>query len=253
MSVAKRFMNSLSTYKLADGSTFYYRPGTTDEKVLAEVVTNRCYRRPSAGFDVDPGERWLDLGANVGAFAAYCRLNGATAECYEPEPTCYSILLRNAPGFVCHRATVTHRRETVLTLWPSGLEGNHYRGTVVEGTMRVKGDPLTVPNVYAGSLTGRFDGVKMDIEGSEFGLIDNGLIPPCEKLCLEYHTSRDRSMANLGRRLDVLRSLFDVVAYVPELDRLLVLGGMQKSFHDRVIYCRGRKGKTKTPAGSRGR
>jgi hypothetical protein len=54
----------------------------------------------------------------------------------------------------------------------------------------------------------RFDGVKMDIEGSEFGLIDNWFLPRCQKLVLEYHTSRDASFENLQRRLEVLESHF---------------------------------------------
>lgn len=232
-----------------DGIPYRYRPGTTDEKVAREVITNRCYRRASAGFDVEPGEHWLDLGANVGAFAVYCKIRGATAECYEPDADCFDLLVRNAVGFRCVRAAVTGRTSTTVGMWTSAVPGNHYRGTVLGSLGRSVDDPIEVPNVFAGDLVGWYDGVKMDIEGGEFDLIDRWLIPPCHKLCLEYHTSRDQSMTNLGRRLDVLRSKFVTVSYVPELDRLLAAGGMRKSFHDRVIYCTYEKPRGVVPAG----
>lgn len=228
-----------------DGVPVYYRPDTTDEKVIREVVDNRAYRRASIGFDVEAGEHWLDLGANIGAFAVYCKTRGATAECYEPEPGCFNILRRNAGELPCHRTAVSNQTAPWVDLWGSSIPNNHYRGTLVRSRGLLGKTPKTVPNLYAGELLGRrYDGVKMDIEGSEFGILDDGLIPDCEKLCLEYHTSRDRSMANLSRRVATLRQMFEVVSYVPELDRMIEIGGEQKSFHDRVIYCIGRKRKT---------
>jgi FkbM family methyltransferase len=230
-------MPAIKVRHFEGGLVARYRPDSTDEKVLREVVDNRAYRRASVGFDVEPGERWLDLGANIGAFAVYCKLRGAVAECYEPEPNCFALLERNAVGFRCERAAVSSSRSKTVCLWSSSLTGNHYRGTLLEGKMRSSGEPLEVPNLFAGDLRGPYDGVKMDIEGSEFGILDEDLIPPCTKLCFEYHTSRDKSMANLARRVARLRGLFRIVSYVPELDRLMELGGEQKSFHDRVIYC----------------
>src|SRR5262245_12504074 len=79
----------------------WYRPGTTDENALIEVLVKRAYRRPSIGFDVRAGEHWLDLGANIGAFALYCKARGASAACYEPLADNFAILLKNAEPFPC--------------------------------------------------------------------------------------------------------------------------------------------------------
>lgn len=233
-----------------DNLQVFYRPGTTDEKVLKEVIEKRAYRRGSIGFDVEAGEHWLDLGANIGAFAVYCLLHGAKADCYEPDPDCFQLLKRNAPGCRCYQSAVSALKTGPVALWSSSLEGNHYRGTLLEncgGLM--KKESSEVQNIHAGQIKRSYDGVKMDIEGSEFGIIDNGLLPAAEKLCFEYHTSRDKSMERLARRLDVLKGLYEVVSYTPELDRLISKGGMQRSFHDRVIYCMGKK---KPPVGRRG-
>lgn len=232
-------MVELKTRKI-QGRDVYYRPGTTDEKVLREVIDSRCYRRASVGFDVFAGEHWLDLGANIGAFALYCHINGATCDSYEPEAACFSLMKRNLQGLTGFRqfnCAVTHSRKRKLTLWKSSIESNHYRGTVVgrRGTCKI---PSEVDNLCIRSLfKEHYDGVKMDIEGAEFEILDRYLIPQCCKFCMEYHTSRDSDMSRLKRRIDWLKERFDVVNYVPEVDNVMKLGGQQKTFHDRVIYC----------------
>lgn len=222
----------MTTY---DGAPFRYRPGTSDERVFAEVCLKRCYRRFTMGFDVEPGERWLDLGANVGAFAVYCKARGAVAECYEPEPSCFTILERNAAEFRCIRAAVTIRRDSSVRLWSK--RNTFARATVSPSLALVEDGPLDVPNVYAGGLVGPWDGVKMDIEGSEMGIIDAGVLPRCRKLVLEYHSSRDPSAAALGRRLTYLKERFGRVEYPAELDRIVAGGVDRKTFCDRSIWC----------------
>ena len=131
-----------------------------------------------------------------------------------------------------------------MRFWSSKLARNKYRGTLFGDGLRLMDENGLVDNLWGGALKKRFyDGVKMDIEGSEFGLIDSWLLPRCNKLCFEYHTSRDKSMDNLKRRVAILRSRFEIVNYVPELDRIMKKGGQQKSFHDRVIYCKNPKRK----------
>lgn len=222
-----------------------YRPGTTDEKVLREVVDRRGYRRVTYGFDVEAGEHWLDLGANIGSFAVYCRLRGATAECYEPESECFKLLVKNAGGFRCVNAAVTAHEDKEVDLYRSRDLSNLYRYTI----HKMHSTPLhcQARNVWAGYLANqRFDGVKMDIEGSELDIIDEGLIPACDKLCMEYHTSRDSSAANLQRRLDKLRGLFKEVRYPAEYDRMIASGQDKKTYFDRFIFCWGAK---KNPGG----
>lgn len=231
-------MNNLEIKTFADGVPVHYRPGTSDERVLREVVEQRAYRRPKIGFDIEAGERWLDLGANIGSFAIYCRLRGASAICYEPEPECFQILQQNVPGFICHNAAVSALPGGQVPFWVGGDVLNHYRGTLMaKGRVKEAG---TVLNVCAKSLVSEdYDGVKMDIEGSEGPLIDQWLLPRCRKLCFEYHTSRDNSIENLARRLAILKEHFVHVDHVPELGRLAARGhGTGKTFHDRVIYCK---------------
>jgi FkbM family methyltransferase len=232
-------------YYTPDGKPFpvFYRPETSDEKVLTEVVDRHCYRRSRIGFDVEQGETWLDLGANIGAFAVYCRTRGAKSFGFEPDPFCYAILKMNMSNSktgisekdgYCNSA-VTNRKEPWLQFYKGRRESDHYRGTAIPTKSMPKSE--VVNNCHGSCLRNfTFDGVKMDVEGSEGGLIDEWLMPKCKKLVIEYHTSRDPSAANLKRRLMILRSKFDHVKYPAEYDRIISAGVDVKTFFDRTIH-----------------
>ena len=211
-----------------------YREGTGDIRIIDEVVNSRGYRKAQIGFDVEAREHWLDLGANIGAFAKYCEIRGATCASYEPDYDCYQLLCQNSP-FARINAAVSHFKESRVDFYQHSNKSNHSRGSLLE--LRNARDHGSCPNKYAGHIKIKYDGIKMDIEGSEFGIIDNNLIPKCNKLVLEYHTSRDSSTVNLQRRLTRLKSLFRNVKYPPEYDRAIASGPTFKSFFDRLIFC----------------
>ncbi len=227
--------------KTVAGLTVHYRKRhdgevSGDERILEEVLERREYQKPRIGFDVEPGELWLDLGANIGAFALYCKSRKAKAVCFEPDAGNFKLLRKNVPSFECHQKAVTAQKTSEVTFFISEARPSHARGT----TVHVKGyTAVTVPNMYAGDVASiaAFDGVKMDVEGSEAALLDKWLIPPCKKLVLEYHTSRDDSVANLKRRLKILKSKFHNVSYRPEYDRAIASGAETfKSHCDRLIF-----------------
>ena len=100
------------------GKKIFCRPGG-DERILKEVL-HGIYRRKSIGFDVCSGERWLDLGANIGAFAIYCELRGAQTVSYEPDQECFEILKKNLSRksqAVC--SAVTASDDKLLTFYSS--------------------------------------------------------------------------------------------------------------------------------------
>lgn len=234
---------TLHERKLSPEVTAFYRPGTSDEKVLEEVIYHSPYRLKKIGFQVTPGERWLDLGANIGAFALYCKLHGATAVCYEPDYDCFDVLMQNVPEFDLHNSAVTASREPKLRFWKGKSPTDFYRATaIVKEGSTLPPHPLgELPNTYGGFLREQyFDGVKMDIEGSEGPLLDEGLVPNCEKLCIEYHLSRDGSPENLKRRVELLERHFKVVHYTSDYKQMME-DGFRSTWRDKVIYCVGRR------------
>jgi FkbM family methyltransferase len=217
-----------------------FRPGTSDERVLNEVLFKTPYRRRKIDFDVEAGERWIDLGANIGAFALYCKLRGATAVCFEPDPGCFGILTQNNPPELCNQVAVTHHTGNTVPFWGALSPLDHHRSTAYPMKRSPRHPSGELPNLYGDFLASiEADGCKMDIEGSEGGLLDAGFIPKVKKLVLEYHLWRDPSMANLRRRLDYLKSRFSVVHYPPEFDRMLASGyETNQSYYDRLIFCK---------------
>jgi FkbM family methyltransferase len=232
----------------------YYRPASSDERALKEVFSG-TYRKLSIGFDVQPDEHWLDLGANIGAFALYCVKRCAVATCYEADKTCFELLCKNVPQFVCHNQTVAATQRKV-DWYKSQNVNDHSRGTFVPSSKSVKVGALQTVEL---DRHANYDGIKMDIEGAEGELIDEWSLPKTDKLVLEYHSSRDLSVGNFRRRLARLRSKFKVVSYPAELDRILASGAtkferwidvpalsrggrfVQWPMADRLIFCKGTK------------
>lgn len=225
----------------------HYREGTSDERVIKEVLDTKCYRRKQDGFDVKPGERWLDLGANIGAFAAYALCLGARhVECWEPDPDCFELLKKSMvegkrKGLVTlYRSAITNVKTKTVKFYKGISPTDHYRATIIptrqphpSGELRNTYAPLMM---FPGDEQRMWDGVKMDIEGSEFGLIEDGWIPKCDKLVLEYHLSRDKDMANFRRRRDILKKHFDIVYHIPSLNQQYPNDRYPGQF-DRFIYC----------------
>lgn len=205
----------------------FYRAGngeekSSDENAIEEVIVKKSYTRVRSHFDVQPGERWLDLGANIGSFAVYCRMRGATAVCYEPDPENFKILHKNAPDFELHMVAVSAMREKSLVFKTSPNPLNHYRGTICEAPARYV-DAGVVRNLYGAFLRKqKFDGVKMDIEGAEAGILDQWLLPKwMDKLVLEYHTSRDANIQRLEQRLQLIEAHFAKVKYPKLYDDII--------------------------------
>jgi FkbM family methyltransferase len=222
--------------------TAYYRPGTSDEGVLPEVIDRHCYARRSAGFDVLPGETWLDLGANIGAFVLYARLHGAKrVDCYEPDPDCFALLEKNRGGLAgtSTMAALSNRKEKVLEFRKGRDPNDHYRATLLTNNRLPPHELGTLANRHGSTISARrYDGIKMDIEGSEFGLIDDDLLPRSEKLTMEYHFLRDgKSLDNFYRRMTKLKRRFKNVWYPAFIERDRAAGRDYSGRFDCQIFC----------------
>lgn len=206
----------------------HYRAGSSDERVLRQVINQHCYRKTSIGFDVEAGEQWLDLGANIGAFALYCRERGAVAECYEPDPDCFELLQKNVPEFRCYPYAVSASFEESLPFFTStavrwgAQHTNHQRGCLQHTSGKFQKAGFLIRNRHGSFLKELVvDGCKMDIEGSEGSLIDAKFLPQCQKLVVEYHLSHDGSLENFRRRVNILQQQFDKVWLPADARRML--------------------------------
>lgn len=259
--MAVRYFNNRSDFSDSPLKVLY-RPDTTDAKALVEVVDQKCYEHDLFDFHVLPGEHWLDLGGNIGSFAVFCWIHGATCHSYEPENNCYAILKANMDAirlltppqlrqrFWSFQTAITNSTRPELPFFKGTDPNDHYRASILPPVTQRRVQSLR--NTHASLLMGGwkehtsskkaqpYSGIKMDIEGSEFGLIESGLVPPADKLVIEYHFSHDRSMRNFRKRVKLLKKLYKEIYYIPSLDQKYPQDTFPEMF-DRYIWCKGLK------------
>lgn len=71
----------------------HYREGTSDLSAIEEVIERRSYEKKY--FRVLPGETWVDLGGNIGAFTVWAASLGAIVKTYEPDPVSIKMIRKN--------------------------------------------------------------------------------------------------------------------------------------------------------------
>lgn len=192
--------------------TFAIREGTSDTKSVLEVFKNNSYQRKR--FKVEPGERWLDLGANVGAFSVFAASLGCSVKGYEAEPENADIARANIA-----RNGLTG---TVVTgaVVPDTFEGDHVALHVCERPMQKRRHSLfkpksphavkMVPAFKFSTLDfARFDCVKANIEGVEVPIM--GTLADhygIRKLVFEWSFDKEPRVAVFRAMLDNLRRFF---------------------------------------------
>jgi len=199
-----------------NGLKFYYRPDTTDEKVIVEVVKRHNYTNKNA-FEISSTDYWLDLGGNIGTFTCLAASQGCRVRTYEPEPECFEILKANVSlngleGLVeLHQRAVTAKGTPVNLYLSKGQ--NKYRHTIFE----VRGRESVIVDATAFEHVmnlDNFTAVKMDIEGAELEIFDSADDwKDVIKLAFEYHFDFDRSIAAFNNRMNKLKDSFSVVRY----------------------------------------
>lgn len=199
---------------------FMARIGSSDEKTFNEVIVKGAYEKRE--FKILPGERWLDLGGNVGAFSVLSASKNAVVEVYEPDPiNCKLIkenLKLNGLSAKVHQRAVVHD-DTVaatLNLWP---DGQSWRNSLVRNKKGTQ--PVTVMCQNFFKIVDSDSCVKMDIEGSEIVLLEQW--PEgfrCKKLVFEYSFDVDPSCARLRRIIAKLKKVFPNVKYSSQIDRI---------------------------------
>lgn len=228
----------MKTIEPVPGYVFNIREGTTDEQAVIECSKTQVYRKKGK-LEVEPGDAWLDLGANVGGFAVHALHCGASVYAVEPEPENFAILQANVMNNDPHELGMCRQKAVViggmkeLDLYLCKGDRNKYRHTLTPIRGREK---ITVKCVEIDHLLAKgFNGVKMDIEGAEMEIFDNiEDWHAVKKLAFEYHFDRDRSVENFERRMAKLREHFPNVDYpkIPE-------GIKEYNFYPpaRIVHC----------------
>lgn len=199
-----------------------YRPGTTDEKVIEEVLVRNEYQNRTAGLFVEADDVWLDIGGNIGTFALLALASGGRVVSVEPAAENFRILRANLaanfPGksFMAVKAGVALRKGT-MRLYLSNDDKNQYRHTMY--IIKNKTRSINVPVLgFRALLQQRVDGrainaIKLDAEGLEFPLLEayGDQLGGMKKLVYEHSFDYDPSVARFYAIIRKLKRSFAVV------------------------------------------
>jgi FkbM family methyltransferase len=199
-----------------------YRPGTTDEKVIEEVLVRNEYQNRTAGLFVEAGDVWIDIGGNIGTFALLALAAGGRVLSIEPAAENYRLLYANLAAnfptrrFSTIRAGVALRKGT-MRLYLSNDDNNQYRHTMY--IIKNKTRSVSVPVLgFRSLLRTRVDGqkidcIKLDAEGLEFPLLEayGDQLGDMKKLVYEHSFDFDPSVARFYAIIRKLKRSFAVV------------------------------------------
>jgi FkbM family methyltransferase len=177
-----------------DGIHFFYREGFSDIKTFEEVIGNKTYLKK--GMTIDKGERWMDCGGNVGAFALLACSKGANVTVYEPDPYNCDMIQKNLMlnGFRAEVKNVAlvhdDRKDAILFI---GNNNQVWRNSIVR-KWNDKGIKVKCVNFDNEAL--EFDCCKMDIEGAEMPILEN-TESKFKKLVYEWRFDVDPSLSRL--------------------------------------------------------
>jgi FkbM family methyltransferase len=204
------------------GLKFLARYGSSDEKTFQEVIQKNSYERKF--FKIEPGETWIDLGGNVGAFTVLAASKGATVHTFEPDAFNCGMIKKNTElngsKFTLHQAAIVHddTKTATLNLWP---EGQSWRNSIVrnkKNTMPVQVDCVNLFDFIKdlGPVN-----IKMDIEGSEIGILSNWPTSTnVKKLVFEWSFDVDPSTQTLRNAIEKLNADFQHVKVTSQIYKI---------------------------------
>lgn len=218
-----------------EGKTIEFLARDEDMNIATEIFIRKTYGRK--GWLPEPGDVWLDLGANIGIFALWAHIHGAACVCYEPEDSCFQLLSKNHAGSA-HQIAIG-AVDGQVTLYDSPRKTNS-RATLipVHGYKEVRTVTVRAADSFEAVY---YDGVKCDIEGAELDILENPWPIQSDRLILEYHTSRLADFSRMARHFDNLRCRFEEVHIGGDLLELAAGQRNRRPMFDRLIHCRGWK------------
>lgn len=190
----------------AAGFRWWVRPDTSDLSAIREVAERRAYF--TRAFKPEPGERWLDAGANIGAFAVVAAAAGAEVTAYEPAPDNADLARRNLRENGLQARVLEKAVALSGGIAHLGLTRSHWRHSL----LHTDREGYAVPVVAFADAIAGCDAAKLDVEGAELAILaeapDFGEL---RKLVLEWHFDHEPRTDVYLAALDRLREHFSEV------------------------------------------
>lgn len=211
-------MKTFQNYKMVKcrNLIFNIREGTSDIKAIKEVVEKQAYKRRN--FYPCPGETWIDIGANCGAFCLWAASYGAKVIAFEPDPENAAVARLNieANGFgdliQLHELGLTaedsekqeklHRNTANGNLWRNSLH-KQWRG----------GESISVNTAPVTQYWNENSCIKLDAEGVEMPILERFAELKVKKLVFEWSFDIDPSIPRFEKVISRLRKKYANVMF----------------------------------------
>lgn len=168
--------------------------------LVEEIFASRCYT-PRWFYNPGPSDVVVDIGANIGVFAAHiCSLSaGARVGCFEPDSSSHQTLLRNIRASSLERRVQVHqmavwREPGVVYLALSSHDSSIAQSVVArsEGSAQaVRSVNLSEAMELTDSSGGPIALLKIDAEGAETDILEAAgaaAMRRVQRVALEYHS-----------------------------------------------------------------
>jgi len=145
------------------------RLGTTDRKSIKEV---KSYMNRNAPMSIHENDRWLDLGANIGAFSDLVLQNGGDVVCaVEPESSNCQLLLENCPDIPILKGIVDSS-SGYKPFYLCKTDYNKYRHSKYKLSFHSP-DSIDIKAFEINQLIQDYspNALKIDIEGAEYDIL----------------------------------------------------------------------------------
>lgn len=195
------------------GLDWLVRPDSSDIKSINEVVAKHSYEKQ--GITLNAGDSWIDLGANIGAFTVLAASKGCRVTAYEPDPVSWRLTQENLKvnGLEAEviNAAITTTNSNNATFYVNSARKNYWRNSLVKpwrGGKTIKVKTLNFKDcLYTGAH------IKMDIEGSEFPILENIDYTKIGNLVFEWSFDVDPSIVRFQQVIKKLRTHYNKVVY----------------------------------------
>ena len=195
------------------GLQWYVRPDSSDIKSLNEVVAKHSYEKQ--GTTLKAGDRWIDLGANIGAFTVLAASKGCEVTAYEPDPISYQLTVENLKlnrlQAEVINAAVSNSNTRQAAFHQNTAKQNYWRNSLVKQWRGGKTIKVRTINYTECLYTGA--NIKMDIEGSEMPILEGMDFARIGDLVFEWSFDIDRSIPRFTQVIERARPHFESIKY----------------------------------------